>query len=60
MMVAQPGEYTNNAHTEGMVCGVSSTGIPAPPLALFVVMFSQAHLTSHSRMSGSRSVITPS
>ena len=38
----------------------SSTGIPSPPLALFVVMLSKAHLTSHSRMSGSRSVITPS
>ena len=33
--------------------------IPSPPLALFVVMLSKAHLTSHSRMSGSRSVITP-
>ena len=38
----------------------SSTGIPSPPLALFVVMLSMAHLASHSRMSGSRSVITPS
>ena len=37
-----------------------STGIPSPPLALFVVMLSEAHVTSHSRMSGSRSVITPS
>ena len=26
----------------------SSTGIPSPPLALFVVMLSKAHLTSHS------------
>ena len=32
----------------------SSTGIPSPPLALFVVMFPKACLTSHSRMSGSR------
>ena len=32
----------------------SSTGIPSPPLALFVVMLPKAHLTSHSRMSGSR------
>ena len=38
----------------------SSTGIPSPSLALFVVMLSNAHLTSHSRMSGSRWVITPS
>ena len=38
----------------------SSTGILASPLALFVVMLPKAHLTSHSRMSGSRWVITPS
>ena len=38
----------------------SSTGIPSPPLALSIVMLPKAHLTSHSRMSGSRSVITPS
>ena len=38
----------------------SSTGIPSPPLALFVVMLPKGHLTSHSRMSGSGSVITPS
>ena len=30
------------------------SGIPSPPLALFIVMLSKAHLTSHSRMSGSR------
>ena len=38
----------------------SSTGIPSPPLALFVVMLPKAHLTLHSRMSGSRWVITSS
>ena len=38
----------------------SSTGIPSPLLALFIVMLPKAHLTSHSRMSGSRWVITPS
>ena len=38
----------------------SSTGIPSPPLALFVVMLPKAHLTSHSRKSGSRWVIKPS
>ena len=38
----------------------SSTGIPSPPLALFIVMLPKAHLTSHSRMSGSMWVITPS
>ena len=32
----------------------SSTRIPSPPLALFIVMLSKAHLTSHSRMSASR------
>ena len=32
----------------------SSTRIPSPPLALFVVMLPKIHLTSHSRMSGSR------
>ena len=38
----------------------SSTGIPSHPVALLVVMLPKAHLTSHSRMSGSRWVITPS
>ena len=38
----------------------SSAGIASPPLTLFVVMLPKAHLTSHSRMSGSRWVITPS
>ena len=37
----------------------SSIGIPSPPLALFVVMLPMSHLTLHSRMSGSRWVITP-
>ena len=37
-----------------------STGIASPPLALFIVMLPKAHLTSHSRMCGSRWVITPS
>ena len=38
----------------------SWAGIPSHPLALFVVIFPKAHLTSHSRMSGSRLVNTPS
>ena len=38
----------------------SSTEIPSPLLALFIVMLPKAHLTSHSRMSGSRWMITPS
>ena len=33
-------------------------GIPAPPLGLFTMMLPKAHVTSHSRMSGSRGVIT--
>ena len=37
----------------------SSTGIPSSPPALFLVMLPKAHLTSHSRMSGSRWVTTP-
>ena len=38
----------------------SPTGIPSPPLALFIVVLPMDHLTSHSMMSGSRWVITPS
>ena len=38
----------------------SSARIPSPPPALFIVMLPKAHLTSHSRMSGSRWAITPS
>ena len=38
----------------------SSAGIPSSPLALFIVMLPKAHLTSCSRMSGYRWVITPS
>ena len=37
----------------------SWAGIPSLPLALFIVMLPKPHLTSHSRMSGSRWVITP-
>ena len=32
----------------------SSAGIPSPPLTLFIVMLPKDHVTSHSRMSGSR------
>ena len=38
----------------------SSAGIPSPPLALFIVMLPKVHLTSQSKMSGSRWVTTPS
>ena len=37
-----------------------SAGIPLPALALFIVMLPKAQLTSHSRISGSRWVTTPS
>ena len=37
-----------------------SAGIPLPPLVLFIVMLPKVQLISHSRMSGSRWVITPS
>ena len=37
----------------------SSTGIPSPLLALFIVMLPKIHLTLHSRMFGSRWVIIP-
>ena len=37
----------------------NSSGIPSPPITLFVLMPPKAHLTLHSRMSGSRFVITP-
>ena len=38
----------------------SSAGISSPLLALFVVMLPKAHLTSYSRMSGSKWVTTSS
>ena len=37
----------------------SSTGIPSPPLAWFIVMIPMDLLTSHSKMSGSKWKITP-
>ena len=46
--------------TSSFRTGISSTGIPAPPLAFFIVMLPKTPLTSHSRMSGSVWVITPS
>ena len=38
----------------------NSTGVPSPPLALFIVMLPKAYLIWHSSTSGSRWVITPS
>ena len=40
------------------VCN-SSAGIPSPLLPLFIVKLPKAHLTLHSKMSGSRWVVTP-
>ena len=37
----------------------SLAGISSPPPALFIVMLPKTHLTLHSKMSGSRWVITP-
>ena len=42
------------ALSQHRLSGFEITGIPSPPLALFIVMLSKAHLTSHSRVSGSR------
>ena len=45
---------SHRAGHDGSDLAAAATGIPSPPLALFVVMLPKAHLTSHSRMSGSR------
>ena len=37
-----------------------SAGIPSPPLAMFLVILPKAHLTSHSKIPGSKGVTTPS
>ena len=49
---------TFTAHLLGFE--IAQLGIPSAPLALFIVMLPKAHLTSYSRMSGSKWVITPS
>jgi len=42
-------------HLLGFEIAISnSSGIPSPPLALFILMLPKAHLTSYSRISGSR------
>ena len=51
--------WVQHFHASSFRIWNSSTGIPSPPLVLFIVMLCKAHLTSHSRMSGSRWVITP-
>ena len=42
------------AHQHHHLLKFETAGIPSPPLALLVVMLPKAHLTSHSKMSGSR------
>ena len=54
-----PAHWVHHFHSIIFSIWNNSAGIPSPPLALFVVMLPKAHLTSHSRMSGSRWVITP-
>ena len=46
------GTYQNDISP--WVIGYILGAIPSPPLALFIVMLSKAHLTSHSMMSASR------
>ena len=52
--------WVKNFHSISFRVWNSSAGIPSPPVALFIVMLPKAHLTSHSRMSGSRWAVTPS
>ena len=68
---SKPGDWTWVSHIAGrrftiwatreaLLCFLLSTEIASPPLGLLAVMLPKAHLTSHFRMSASRSVITPS
>ena len=57
--VLWPGILSRTFATSSFRILSSSAGIPSPPLALFTVVLPKARLTSHSRMSGSRWVITP-
>ena len=50
--------WVQHFHSSSFRIWNSLTGIPSSPLALFIVMLPKAHLTSHSRISGSRWVIT--
>ena len=51
--------WVQHFHSKSFSIWNSSTGIPSPPLPLFIVMLPKIHLTSHFRMSGSRWVIKP-
>jgi len=50
---------TQYAPKFGKLSSNHRTGNPSPPLALSIVMLSNAHFTSHYRISGSSWVITP-
>ena len=52
--------WVQHSHSFVLRICKSSAGIPSPPLTLFIVMLPKAHLTSHSRMSGSKWLTTPS
>ena len=51
--------WVQHFHASSFRIWNNSTGIPSPPLALFVVMLPKGQLTSYSRISGSRLGITP-
>ena len=55
-----PNLLTNCTLTASFRILNSSAGVPSPPLALFIVMLHKAYLTSHSKMSTSMCVTTPS
>ena len=55
-----PRVWTHVSCIAGEFFTTQPPGIPSPPLALFLVILPEAHLTSHSTLSGSRWVITPS
>ena len=57
--ICWPIEECNTLTASSVRVWNNSTGIPSPPVALFVVMPPKAHLTSHYRMSASRWVIMP-
>ena len=46
--------WVQNFHSIIFQDSNSSTGIPSPPLALFIAMLPKAYLTSHSRLSAIR------
>jgi len=59
LLICWPKEYSTLPASSFKIWN-SSTWIPSPPLAMFIVILLKVHLTSHSRISGSRWVTTPS